>query len=252
MKKYILKTILAFLIFLISSINAFSQGVDCSSSEPFCTGTSYVFPASVNVPDMGTVGCLITTPNPAFYWLEIDNPGNLDIHIASGADVDFICWGPFTSVSAACATNLMSNSGVDCSFSIDATEDCNITNAQTGEIYILLITNYANVATNITFSQTGGNGTTNCDILAPPCQCDTVCEGQTIQLTADLVAGATYTWTGPNGFNSNLQNPIILNSTVANAGVYSLIITVGGINSPPVTCTVVVNTIPIIGNIQHN
>ena len=43
-------------------------------------------------------------------------------------------------------------------------------------------------------------------------------EGQTIQLNAS--GGDSYSWTGPNGFTSNLQNPIIENSTINNAGGY--------------------------------
>jgi gliding motility-associated-like protein len=245
MRQFLATVTLLFSFYYISN----AQGVDCSSSNPFCTGTTYNYPAGVNVPDMGSVGCLLTTPNPAWYYLQIANPGNLDIHIASsaGVDVDFICWGPFSSLAAACATNLMSNSGVDCSYSTAATEDCNLTNTQTGEIYVLLITNYANVATNEIFSQTGGTGSTDCSIVAPPITGDTVCVGETINFTVNNpTVGATYSWTGPNGFSSNTMNPTISNATTAMSGVYSMVITVGGQTSQPVTCTVLVNPNPTI------
>ena len=62
----------------------------------------------------------------------------------------------------------MSNSGVDCSYSTAAQETANLVNTQTGQVYVLLITNYANIVTNISFSQTGGAGSTNCGIIAPP------------------------------------------------------------------------------------
>lgn len=63
------------------------------------------------------------------------------------------------------------------------------------------------------------------------------CAGATIQLNGTV--GATYSWTGPNGFTSSIQNPTIPNSTFANAGVYSL--TVSGIGcSSAATTTVVV------------
>jgi len=74
-----------------------AQGTVCSGASPFCTGTTYTYPASTNVPSLGAVGCLYTTPNPAWYWMQIDQPGNITIHIASGGDVDFICWGPYAS-----------------------------------------------------------------------------------------------------------------------------------------------------------
>ncbi|MBA2746007.1 MAG: hypothetical protein H0U44_07280, partial [Flavisolibacter sp.] len=39
------------------------------------------------------------------------------------------------------------------------------------------------------------------------------CVGGTISLTATSIAGATYTWSGPNGFTSTSQNPTISNAT---------------------------------------
>ncbi len=219
----------------------------CFDSDPFCTNSSYLFPASTNVSDMGEVGCLYTTPNPAWYWMQIANPGDLHIHISSSADVDFIAWGPFPSLAAACATDLMSNDGVDCSYSTAAAEDCDILGVQTGQVYVLLITNYANVETNISFSQTSGSATTNCGIVAPPITNNgPLCVGQTLELTVSSpTPGATYSWTGPNGFTSNVMNPTISNITTAAAGVYSLVITVGGVTSPPVTTTLVVNLSPV-------
>ncbi len=46
-----------------------------------------------------------------------------------------------------------------------------------------------------------------------------LCLGSTIQLNAS--GGVNYHWTGPNGFSSNQQNPVILNSTTANSGIYT-------------------------------
>ena len=37
--------------------------------------------------------------------------------------------------------------------------------------------------------------------------------------------GITYNWTGPNSFTSNIQNPIIVNATPSNNGLYELTIT---------------------------
>jgi PKD-like domain len=46
------------------------------------------------------------------------------------------------------------------------------------------------------------------------------CFGQTINLTAS--GGATYAWSGPNGFTSGLPSPIISNATAAQQGIYTL------------------------------
>lgn len=58
-----------------------------------------------------------------------------------------------------------------------------------------------------------------------------LCMGQTLSLTASAIAGSAYTWTGPNGFTSSLQNPVINNSTVANTGMYNVSVMVNGCNS---------------------
>lgn len=49
-----------------------------------------------------------------------------------------------------------------------------------------------------------------------------VLEGNIINLTSLPSGMATYSWTGPNGFTSNLQNISINNSTVDMSGTYSL------------------------------
>jgi gliding motility-associated-like protein len=50
-----------------------------------------------------------------------------------------------------------------------------------------------------------------------------ICVGKTLELKAS--GGTNYSWTGPNGFTSTLQNPTILNATVLNNGQYSCSIT---------------------------
>lgn len=73
-----------------------------------------------------------------------------------------------------------------------------------------------------------------------------VCEGNILQLSSPVIAGATYAWTGPNGFTSNQAIPSpILNAAAANAGVYTLIISnPNGCVTSPQTNTVVVNPLP--------
>ena len=172
-----------------------SGGATCINADPFCTGTTYNFPAGVNS-GTGETGpnycCLYSTPNPVWYYLLIDQPGNIEIYIHSSPqkDLDFICWGPFTNIDDPCMypTTYLTNSGgcsshhapgagggypsgntVDCSYSASSEEWCYIPNAQTGQFYILLITNYSNQSCNIIFEQTNagqpGAGSTNCNIV---------------------------------------------------------------------------------------
>ncbi len=71
-----------------------------------------------------------------------------------------------------------------------------------------------------------------------------LCEGTSLNLTTGFVAGATYNWSGPGGWSSNLQNPTITNITLAGAGNYSLSISINGCTSPVSNTNVVVNPIP--------
>ncbi|MEI6124874.1 MAG: PKD-like domain-containing protein, partial [Bacteroidota bacterium] len=247
-----MKKLLLIIFFLFSVLFVKAQGADCTNADPFCTGTPYSFPASTGVPNLGSVGCLFTTPNPAWYFLQVGTSGQIIINMQStpAVDIDFICWGPFTSLSQACATNLFGNNvptGPMCSYSTAANETVNIGAAIAGQVYVLLITNYSNQPCNIGFSQTGGTGATTCTIVAPPViNNGPLCVGQTLQLTVtNATPGATYQWTGPGPWTSNLMNPTRPNVTTAMAGVYSMVMTVGGISSLPVTTTVVINPNPI-------
>lgn len=49
-----------------------------------------------------------------------------------------------------------------------------------------------------------------------------VCEGSTINLYGSPDGLISYSWTGPEGFTSSLQNPTIYPATLANAGTYKL------------------------------
>ena len=65
--------------------------------------------------------------------------------------------------------------------------------------------------------------------------------GMTLNLTASYVPGATYSWTGPNGFNSTSQNPSIVNASTNASGLFSVTAVTGGCTSAPSTTTVTVN-----------
>ena len=166
------------LVFLVFSNFLYAQGTTCNSSDPFCTGTVSTFPAGVNVQSAfwtapgNNYGCLGTSPNPAWYYLEIDQPGNLLINITnnlgSSQDIDFAIWGPFSNLTTA-----MNNCGSlgqphDCSYSPAAyPEQVSIIGASTGDVFILLITNFSNTSCNVSFTNVGGTATTDCSIINP-------------------------------------------------------------------------------------
>jgi hypothetical protein len=69
--------------------------------------------------------------------------------------------------------------------------------------------------------------------------------GMTLNLTASSVAGASYNWTGPNGFSSTDQNPSIINATTNATGAYSVTATIGACTSIAAATTVTVNS-PVV------
>ena len=166
-----LAVLLAFFGFLSFSPKAFSQGVNCLGADPFCTGTTYTFPNSTGVANLGSVSCLGSTPNPAWYFMEIDQNGPMTIQVSqasggSGLDVDFALWGPYSSLAAGCGGGTFpTGATVDCSYSIAAVEQVDIPGATIGQFYILLLTNFSNQPGTITFNQTGGAGSADCSFI---------------------------------------------------------------------------------------
>lgn len=220
MRKYIF----AFIALVFASSAILAQSTTCQQLQPFCTSTIYTYPAAFNpsgATSASTInpgnqyGCLTTQPNPVWYYLQIDQPGNLQITLtnSNNRDVDFIAYGPFTSLAQAqsrcgsytystticiplfstcpggspCTGTCYSNGVVDCSYDPQATEVVDINNAQTGQVYVLLITNFSNQSTTITAQKTGGTATTDCSIVNPTCIADAgVVQGnKNIDLCAD-------------------------------------------------------------------
>lgn len=69
-----------------------------------------------------------------------------------------------------------------------------------------------------------------------------VCAGQTLNLSTNPIQGAQYSWRGPNGFSTSIQNPVIQNAQTIHSGIYTLTVSINGcINSTVQTISVVVN-----------
>jgi len=226
----------------------------CDHSLPFCTGTTYNFPlqtdngSAVSGPDYD---CLYSQPNPVWYYLQISDPGDIDIHIQSTPgqhDVDFICWGPFDHVECD-ASDLTGSYVVDCSYSTSYQEDCNIPNAQTSEYYVLLITNYSNATTDVEFSQTGGDGATDCSIVEPPtCSLDvgqdqTICLGDVANVYANVSvdAGSTYSISWSPTMTSTGNNTYSVTPTATTT--YTATLTTD--NGCTVTDDITINTVEL-------
>lgn len=73
-----------------------------------------------------------------------------------------------------------------------------------------------------------------------------VCAGGTVQLDATEVSGASYAWTGPNGFSANEQSPLITDIQPAQGGDYVLAVQIPGCETA--TDTVSIQVLTILGS----
>ena len=116
----------------------------------------------------------------------------------------------------------------DCSFDPQSVEYAHVVNGQVGQYFILLITKFGSGSGNITFQKVAGNGETDCGILPGVATNDgPYCVGQTINLSVNAQDGASYSWTGPGGWTSTQRLPCRPNCTMAMAGTYTCVTTVG-------------------------
>lgn len=218
--------------------------------------TSPVNIGTANATGAGIINCTVpagTTPgigyririvstNPA--KTSADNGKNIRI-----SATPVVTAGSNTPVCAGHAINLTANSsitGVSYSWTGPVSFSSNLQNptrtnatiAMSGT-YTVTANNYgctANTTTNVTVS----NGPANLTAASN----SVVCAGNNINLTATSAAtGATYSWTGPGGYTSPLQNPTRTGATVAMGGVYTVTAQLGScVNTA--TTNVVVGTIP--------
>lgn len=246
--KFLKQHILIILFSIMGSGFLFAQGDRCSSIRPFCAGTSqFVFPNSnaangdVAIAESGPdYRCLETQPYPAWFYLQIEDTGNLNFRISQTVnsdgtggtlDVDFIAWGPFRDGDELCgASALSASSQVACSYSPSATEDFLINNARAGQIYVVLITNYSEASGFIRLEQTNldqtNSGTTDCSIVNILGDDITLCEDIPVKLTATNVDATRYEY---YVFDNSSNNFVLLSDqtspdfTVTSSGLYKVI-----------------------------
>jgi hypothetical protein len=217
------KTLLALLfVFQMHFFFGQTSSTSCITATPICDGTVNTFPSSINTTAQAgpNYGCLGSQPNPAWFYFKIDSAGSIIIDISqmsttgAGVDVDFICWGPFSSPTAPCTGALASTTAVDCSYSTAFMETVDVYSAAVGSYYIMMITNFSNMPANITFSvNPASTGAISCTeaCVTNAYYNSPLCINGTLQLLSTNHLGVgTYSWSGPNGFTSNMQDPSII------------------------------------------
>ncbi|WP_452222557.1 T9SS type B sorting domain-containing protein, partial [Lacinutrix chionoecetis] len=162
------------------------SGTICENAGSFCDNNgTQTAPNITGFPSSGQIACLFSTPNPSWNIIQIGNPGLIEIQIdqvganGNGLDVDFVLWGPFDAATDFCDDGVLdqdcgtqncpnnttnpnfypSGNIIDCSYSAASTENLTIDNALSGEIYILLVTNFSGQPGDIQIQQTNSNGT---------------------------------------------------------------------------------------------
>lgn len=232
--------VLLFRLMLMESPNYRDGNQTCATSDPFCTTDVVTFHVEANPggscengPHYGCLAPYIDRP-PFWFHMKIGVAGAFTIRMTNSAnvDIDYCCWGPFNDPVTPCPSQLTQSKYIDCGSSGSANEECDIpSSAQVGQYYIMVITKYnQSTATNITFQKkaNSGPGETDCGILPPLVDNDgPFCVGDPIHLTANGQAGASYSWSGPNGYTSNQQNPTINNCNLSHTGSYTCTITLG-------------------------
>ena len=73
-----------------------------------------------------------------------------------------------------------------------------------------------------------------------------MCVGETLQLNASTVSGATYTWIGVGNYSANTQNPTRVNMQFGDTGTYSVTATANGCTSPAGSIKVNINPVPFV------
>lgn len=214
-------------------------------ATPICSSAPTTFPAVIGgtVPAGNNYGCLGSQPNPSWFTLTVGSTGPITINQTAPCDQDYAVWGPFNTLSAACAG--LTAAPVSCSFSAASGNTFTLPTATPGQIFIMLFTNFGGCTGTVNITESAGGGTLSC---VPVCAVTAsnlgpYCTGTTITLNATAATGATgYSWTGPNGFTATGQNVTIPNCNASMAGVYT--VTATGAATCSGSTTVVVNPTP--------
>ena len=223
----------------------------CDSATMFCTENGVLTTSNITgMEGLGSIACLNSTPNPSWNAIQIGDPGLIELEIiqsdfdGNGLDVDFVIWGPFDSIAGACNEIIIGDCAscpnnttnpdfypfgniVDCSYSGASVENVTINDTQTGEVYVLLVTNFNGNPGTITIEQTNlgeeGSGTLSGDFdiaLGPDIN---VCEAEeeSVILNASSPFADNYEWF----YNGSLLYEISEVSAieVTESGIYKVI-----------------------------
>ena len=221
----------------------------CENASNFCGQDGALYGSNVfDYPSIGQIACLFSTPNPSWNVIQIGDSGTIDIQIVqntefdengnaigNGLDVDFVLWGPFDSDENFCTEGILdqgcpdpsdcpnntsspdfypSGNIIDCSYSIYDVENLTINDAQSGEVYVLLVTNYSNNSGTIQIEQTNsgtdGAGSTVADIEVDLGEDIEICGESGYELNANSPFADSYEWYQNGIYLENESNSTLI------------------------------------------
>jgi gliding motility-associated-like protein len=196
------------------------------NSSTVQSGTYIVTAAIGNCTSTGTSVNVTVNPNPAAA-AGISSAvicSGTSVSLTSSGGTSYNWTGPASYTSAAqnpvIANTIVSNSG----------------------IYTVTVSNAAgctdSASVSLTVDQTPPAPTTSAAAT-------TICEGQDIVLSASSAGASSYSWNGPDGFISGLQNPSINAAGPLASGNYTVIASAGNCFSTAATVTVTVYALPV-------
>jgi gliding motility-associated-like protein len=268
------------ILFLFISFNlTYAQSPTCATASAMCTGQGGPYNNTSNTTpggnqtgygpitgcggsgSLGNNGSLGSTPRPAWFYYTIGQTGPIILNLQQfnaanqGIDVDFALWGPFPNNNLANICNSLSGIDIDGIPSNNYTGPCNlvdasynstfnetihIPNAQVGEVYMLLVTNFSGQAGTYTINQTNatapGAGQVSCNVVCGvnlgPDQlfCSSTITQYTLRANfnqAPTTAGSpTYSWYFYNGTSYVLQTTTTVNNyTTSQEGFWKVRVT---------------------------
>ena len=239
---------------VIAVVNIVPATPTMGSNSPVCTNTSLNLTSNSTTPGVtyqwtGPNGFSVTTQNPiinpaimadsGYYIVKVTLNGchsadTMHVSIIQGPDsISFssnspVCSGNSLNVNSAASsgttfswTGPNSFSSLTSNFSI-----ANTTLANSGDYYLALSKNGCIVHDTLHTLINQTPATPSVGSNSP------VCVGSNLNLISSTsTSGVTYSWSGPNGFSSVSQNPVIGSVALANAGNYIVTVTRTGCSS---------------------
>ncbi|MFY7911067.1 MAG: LamG domain-containing protein [Emticicia sp.] len=186
------------------------QNYTCKPSfavaAPIDDNSGYTEPAGANW------DCYGSRPNQVWFLFTVTSPGTLTFtfngidNSSNYYDIDGIIWGPIPNGNFSNACSVTANQPITCDWD-SGSADLVVPNAQVGQVYTMLITNYSNEANTIYINQPTGGAVSYC-MANLPAGCltanATISGTQTVQ--PSQTANLTLSFTGTSPWNYTLSN----------------------------------------------